>query len=111
MILIDAQLSPMLAGWISDTFGVASRPVRDLGLRDAEDLTIFQFARTLGTVVMTKDVDFVSLMERHGPPPQVLWMTCGNTSNEHLKRLLNQHLRRALELLAAGEPLVEISGE
>jgi len=111
MILIDAQLSPMLSGWISDTFRVDSRPVRDLNLRDAEDMTIFQFARTPGAVVMTKDIDFVSLVERFGPPPQVLWITCGNTSNEHLKRILNKHLRQALNLLAAGEPLVEISGE
>ncbi len=111
MILIDAQLSPILAAWISSTFGVESRPVRDLNLRDAEDSTIFQYARQAGTVVMTKDEDFVMLLERHGPPPQVLWITCGNTSNKHLKLILNKYLHDALQLLATGEPLVEISGE
>ncbi len=32
-IWIDAQLSPSLAQWITGTFGVPSRAVRDLGLR------------------------------------------------------------------------------
>ena len=42
MILwIDAQLSPALARWLSDTFGVTAHAVRDLGLRDALVLTEF----------------------------------------------------------------------
>ena len=32
-------------------------------------------------IVLTKDSDFVQLLERRGPPPQVVWLTCGNTSN------------------------------
>ena len=46
MILwIDAQLSPALARWLSDTFGVTAHAMRDLGLRDAKDLPIFHAAR------------------------------------------------------------------
>ena len=56
MILrIDAQLSPALALWISETFGVAAHAVRDLGLREAKDLLIFHVARETGAVVMGKD--------------------------------------------------------
>jgi predicted nuclease of predicted toxin-antitoxin system len=58
---------------------------------------------------MTKDSDFVSLLERFGPPPQVLWVTCGNTSNLRLKEILTSTLPKALELLNSGEKLVEIS--
>ena len=43
------------------------------------------------------------------PPPRVIWITCGNTSNEHLKKILLKALPSALKLLEAGEPLVEIS--
>jgi len=32
MLWIDAQLSPALARWLSDTFGVTAYAVRDLGL-------------------------------------------------------------------------------
>ena len=72
---IDAQLSPDLARWISDAFGVAAHAVRDLGLREAKDLAIFHAAREAAAVVMSKDSDFVLLLERFGPPPQILWVT------------------------------------
>ena len=58
---------------------------------------------------MTKDRDFVDLIERLGPPPQVIWITCGNTSNAVLQRILSVALPKALALLESGEPLVEIT--
>lgn len=59
-------------------------------------------------VVMSKDKDFQNLLEQFGPPPQILWITCGNTSNAFLKALLEKTLKKALELLEQGEQLVEI---
>lgn len=110
MILwIDAQLPPVLAGWIRETFGIEAHAVRDLGLRDAKDPAIFKAARDAKVVVMSKDEDFRFLVERLGPPPQVLWITCGNTSNVRLRAILTKSLPTALELLERGEPLVEIS--
>ena len=83
-------------------------PLRSLGLRDAEDEEIFQTAKAAGAVVLTKDADFRHLLDRFGPPPQVLWLTCGNTSNERLQEVLRTTLPAALELLATGEPFIEI---
>ena len=57
---------------------------------------------------MTKDIDFVRLLEEFGPPPQIIWITCGNTSNANLKRILVTELIVALALLKRGEPFVEI---
>ncbi|MBI3267936.1 MAG: DUF5615 family PIN-like protein [Planctomycetes bacterium] len=54
MILwLDAQLPPSAAAWITAKFSVEARAVRDLGLRDAQDLPVFQAARAAGAVVMT----------------------------------------------------------
>ncbi len=58
---------------------------------------------------MTKDIDFVRLLELHGPPPQILWVTLGNTSNARMREVLERTLSRAVALLESGEPLVEIS--
>jgi predicted nuclease of predicted toxin-antitoxin system len=58
---------------------------------------------------MTKDRDFVLLVETLGPPPQVVWITCGNTSNERLREVLRQSFPKAMELLLLGERIVEIS--
>jgi predicted nuclease of predicted toxin-antitoxin system len=82
--------------------------VRDLGLRDAEDVEIFQKARDAGSVVMTKDEDFVRLGERNRPPPQVIWVTAGNMSNAHFKSLLLKTFPDAMSLIASGEAVVEI---
>src|SRR2546422_223346 len=77
--------------------------------RDAEDVEIFQAARAANVVVMSKDSDFPELVERLGSPPQVLWVTCGNTSNRSLKELFQKCLQTALDLLDGGEPIVEIN--
>lgn len=108
-VWVDAQLSPALAPWITSTFGVECHAVRELGLLGAKDPQIFQAARDAGVVIITKDSDFLILLDRFGPPPQILWITCGNTSNSYLKGILISRLTEALELLAQGEPLVEIS--
>ena len=106
---LDAQLPPSLCDWLSTKFGIEAERVRSVGLRDAEDEEAFAAARSAGVVVMSKDADFARLVERHGPPPQILWVTCGNTSNRELCRILEATLPEARELLEGGEPLVEVS--
>jgi predicted nuclease of predicted toxin-antitoxin system len=111
MIWVDAHLSPALARWITAEFGHPAQPVRDLGLREAKDRKIFDAARREETIILTKDADFVELVERLGPPPRIIWLTCGNTSEAVLRVLLRAALPRALELFTSGESLVEIGGE
>ena len=108
IIWLDAQLSPRLTRRIEGNFGVECLHVRDMGFRDAEDPEIFQKARDFGAVVMTKDEDFVHLLERNGPPPQVIWVTSGNMPNERFKLLLLKTLQDAISLIASGEAVIEI---
>ncbi len=70
-------------------------------------LQISEAARARGVIFITKDSDFADLVDRLGTPPQVIWLTCGNTSNARLKEILNSTLPEALELLRSGEALVE----
>ena len=106
---IDAQLSPAIANWITLTFAVTAVPLRDLGLRDASDQEIFLAARSRRAIVMTKDRDFVLLLKNLGAPPQVVWITCGNTSNANLRQTLTSGLPAAIHLLKSGQELVEIN--
>ncbi len=41
---------------------------------------------------MTKDADFVRWVEQQGPPPQIRWVTVGNTSNARMKEVLEETL-------------------
>ena len=107
---IDAQLSPGLADWLNRNYDVTAIPVRALGLQNASDREIFDTAREAQATVITKDRDFTELLERLGPPPQVVWITCGNTSNARMRQLFTDTFPDALRILRQGEPLVEIAG-
>lgn len=63
-IWIDAQLPPALAQWLNQQFGVNAHGLDTLGLRHAKDMDIFQAARRLDHVIMTKDEDFVDIAAR-----------------------------------------------
>jgi predicted nuclease of predicted toxin-antitoxin system len=110
IIWIDAQLPPTLAEWIFATFGVTAVSLRELGLRDAKDIEIFEAAKQPNIVIMSKDSDFVDLVCRLGAPPQILWLTCGNVTNRNLRELLTATLLEAIEQLQQGEIVVEIGG-
>lgn len=105
---LDAQLPPQLAIWIQQTLAINATALRDLGLRDANDNAIFDAARKAGAVLISKDSDFIELMMRHGAPPKLIWLTCGNVSNAGLQMLLRAKLREAIELLDSGEMIVEL---
>jgi predicted nuclease of predicted toxin-antitoxin system len=109
-IWLDNHLSPALARWIEASFAVPCCPVRDMGLARASDRDIFDAARGVARVLITKDRDFAELSVRLGPPPGIILLTMGNTSTAHLIGVLETALPTALGLLAAGEALVEIGG-
>ena len=75
---LDAQLPLLLAGWINaQEWGIQAFAVRDVGLRDASDAAIFRAVREAGVVVMTKDRDFIRLLDDQGPPPKVICLIGG----------------------------------
>ncbi len=79
-------------------------------LRDAKDPVLFAAARRFGKIVIvTKDDDFVELVERLGSPLQVLWLTVGNTTTMELRLILGKSFAVALDRLMAGASIVEIS--
>lgn len=83
--------------------------VNEIGYLASDDAVIFEAARDGGAmVVITKDDDFVRLLEQHGPPPQIVWVTCGNVRNAALRGVVMPVWPQVAALLAAGEPLVEI---
>jgi predicted nuclease of predicted toxin-antitoxin system len=48
-IWIDAQLPPTLASWVTNTFAMEALSLRDIGLRDAKDIEIFELDSILST--------------------------------------------------------------
>lgn len=60
--MLDAQLPPALAAWMVETFGVNAISLKELGIRDAKDIEIFEAAQQDSLVIITKDSDFVDLV-------------------------------------------------
>ncbi len=102
---LDAQLPPRIAA----TFGVDCEHLRESSLERSSDEDIFNALRQAGNVIVSKDEDFVDLVTRLDPPPQVLWVRVGNVTNAALKAHCQRSLGRAIDYLRAGESLVELT--
>ena len=109
MIILDVHISPGLALWITSNFQLECYSASYLKLQKATDNEIFSIARTKNAIVITKDDDFVSRLLRNGSPPKVIWLTCGNTSNNRLKEIFQVNFIQALNMLKTAD-LVEITG-
>ncbi len=108
-VWIDAHLSPSIAVWMAEEFGIDASSLQRLGLLTASDIDIFELAREQDAVILTKDADFVELVNRRGPPPKVVWLSCGNTKNLRLREILVTQWVRVAKLLEEGHPVVELT--
>lgn len=107
-IWVDAHISPGIAAWINETFTYKAFSLRGLGLRDADDIEIFQKARIEDVILITKDSDFLNLVATRGTPPRVILLRCGNTTNRRLREIFATHLNEAISRFSEGETVVEI---
>jgi predicted nuclease of predicted toxin-antitoxin system len=105
--LIDAQLPPRLADWLSERGHVAEH-VNRIGLGAAGDSAIWQHMIRCRTTLLTKDEDFVALARENPSGPQVVWVRIGNISNHSLWRALDSRLDEIVQLLDAGERIIEV---
>ncbi|CAN0412611.1 unnamed protein product [Laminaria digitata] len=80
-----------------------------MGMQRAEDREIFDKAKTADVTFITKDADIIDLLEKHGAPPRVIWLRCGNTSNARLRVIFEKALHLAMQMLEGGEDLVEVT--
>jgi predicted nuclease of predicted toxin-antitoxin system len=108
MLIIDAQLSPSLAVFMTETFSIDAFSLKFLNMQHATDEEIFHFAKKRNAIVLTKDDDFLKLLDRFGPPPKVVWVTIGNTSTQNLKYTLIDKWKLISELLNESD-LVELT--
>lgn len=105
--LVDAQLPPALAQMLRAA-GHEAAHVEDVGLRDAEDSPIWQFALQHGAVLLTKDEDFKVRSLRRSPGPVIVWLRIGNCSRRALLEWFQPLLPQVVKLVEAGERLIEL---
>ena len=86
-LLFDENLAPRLARRLGDVFP-GSRHVRELGLRGADDVILWGFARENGFAIVSKDSDFQQRSFLRGHPPEVVWIRLGNRPTAAVESVL-----------------------
>jgi predicted nuclease of predicted toxin-antitoxin system len=74
--LVDAQLPPALARWITSQ-GHHATHVFDLGFHTADDPAIWERARNDQAVIISKDEDFVDYWLLSNQPVAFIWIRKG----------------------------------
>jgi predicted nuclease of predicted toxin-antitoxin system len=106
--LIDAQLPPALARWLSDQ-GHPSEHVFDFGGDGTTDSQVWARAIRNRSVIVTKDEDFALRAMRQGDGPQIVWLRVGNSRRAALLEWMSRLLPAILHALEQGERVVEIT--
>jgi predicted nuclease of predicted toxin-antitoxin system len=91
-LLLDQNLSHRLLSALDDLFP-NSLHVRLLGLAEADDLAIWNYAAQHDLVIVTQDSDYADWNKLRGAPPKIVWLRCGNTSVEQM----HSKLRNAVD--------------
>jgi predicted nuclease of predicted toxin-antitoxin system len=87
-ILFDANISWKLVNILTPVFGECAH-VDLIGLTvPAADDDIWNYALHNGYTIITKDTDFLDLLELKGFPPKIVLLKTGNNSSKALVELL-----------------------
>jgi predicted nuclease of predicted toxin-antitoxin system len=89
-LLFDQNLSFRLCRLLADAFP-ESNQIRLIGMEEAEDRTIWEYAKTNGFILVSQDVDFADMATLYGPPPKVIWLRCGNQTTHAIEQRLRDH--------------------
>jgi predicted nuclease of predicted toxin-antitoxin system len=89
-LLFDHNLSPRLIKRLSDLFPDSSH-VYLVGLDQADDTVIREYARQKDFLIVTKDADFSDLCLLLGFPPKVIWIRRGNCKTSDIESLLRTY--------------------
>ena len=86
-LLFDQNLSPRLPRLLAGIYA-GSAHVRDIGLHDATDADIWEFAKSNQHVLVSKDSDFQARSLLYGHPPKFIWLRVGNCPVKTIEDLL-----------------------
>ena len=86
-LLFDENLSPRLAEALADVYP-GSNHVHQCGLGSSDDAAIWDYAKTNGFIVVSKDSDFEERSVVLGCPPKVIRLRTSNCATADVENLL-----------------------
>ena len=100
-LLFDQNISYKLVTRVGDVYP-ESKHVRQVGLGEADDAEVWDYARDNDFVIVSKDEDFHQRSFLYGSPPKVVWLRLGNCTTQDIEGVLRRN-RVALAGFAAQE--------
>ncbi|HEX8737874.1 MAG TPA: DUF5615 family PIN-like protein [Pyrinomonadaceae bacterium] len=88
-LLFDENLSHRLASLLADLFP-DSVHVRDIGLKAADDIQVWDYAKANDLMIVSKDSDMHQRSFLFGYPPKVIWVRSGNCSTSDVEKLMRR---------------------
>ena len=108
-LLLDQNLSDRITSPISDLFPGTTH-IKAVGLTEADDRTVWEWAKQHGFTIVSKDTDFHQRAIMFAQPPKVIWLRVGNCQSSLITNLLRsrydvvrQFIQRETESLLALE--------
>lgn len=95
-LLLDQNLSPRLVSRLADLYP-DSQHVSFLGLDQADDRAVWEYANQNDFTVVTRDSDFSELSVLRGFPPKVVWIRRGNCSTNQIEEVLRSHYQDIIQ--------------
>ncbi len=89
-LLFDENLSYKLVALLIDLFP-GSIHVRDVGLKAADDPSVWDYAKNNRLMIVSKDSDMHQRSFVYGHPPKIVWIRLGNCSTSDVEGLLRGH--------------------
>lgn len=105
--LVDNQLLKALTRFLTES-GHSSKHVFDLGMDEATDIEVWNYARQNGLVVVSKDEDFFHLANRPDDVGRLVWVRVGNCRKQVLLSVFDTSLSHTIKALESGYRIVEI---
>ena len=107
-LLLDENLSRRIVPFIQDHYPLSTQ-VALVGLEQADDKTIRQYAIDNNFVIVTKDADFYEMNMLYDQPPKIVWLKIGNQSKAATIKTLQDH-SKAIEqaLITDNHACIEI---
>ena len=88
-LLFDQKISFRIEKKLGIPFS-NSKHISSLGLSNAIDIGIWDYARTYFFTIVTFDSDFYDLSLLNGCPPKIIWIRTGNLTTVNLINLLQE---------------------
>jgi predicted nuclease of predicted toxin-antitoxin system len=101
-LLLDENLSPQLIDLLSDLYP-GSAHVHQCGLGSANDMAIWDYAKTNGFTIVSKDSDFEERSVLFGSPPKIIWVRGSNCTSVEVESLLRAAFSMVIRFIEEDE--------